>query len=100
MGTRFLDQYSFLHFSSGVIAYFFNIPLWAWIIINFIFEAFENSEFGMSILQKVSFWPGGQNYRDSNINIVGDILSVIVGWGAAYFVDYLGNKYGWHSKNI
>ena len=95
MGTQFLDQYSLLHFASGVVAYFFGISLPIWIIINIIFEAAENSEPGMALINKLPFWPGGKLFSDSPINIAGDILSVIVGWLAGYFANYLGDKYGW-----
>lgn len=99
MGTQFLDQYSLLHFAAGVVGYFFGIPLLIWILLNFIFEAVENSEFGMNIINNVPFWPGGKRFRDSDINIAGDILSATVGWIAAYYLDYLGNKYKWFDIN-
>lgn len=89
MGVHFLDQYSLLHFASGVVAYFFGIPLVWWFVINIVFETFENSQLGMDVIQKISFWPGGKPYRDSNLNILGDILCVLIGWGAAYFLDYI-----------
>jgi hypothetical protein len=100
MGLQFLDQYSFLHFASGVVAYFFGIPFNAWFFINIVFEVFENSEFGMNIINKITFWPGGKTFPDAFINIVGDIISVMLGWAAAYGIDYLGKKYEWFPKNL
>jgi hypothetical protein len=87
MGLYFLDQYSLLHFASGVVAYFLGIPLIWWFVINIIFEALENSTFGMGIVRSIPFWPGGKPYRDSNINILGDILCILLGWGVAYWLD-------------
>lgn len=97
MGTQAVDQYSFLHFSAGVIAYFWNVPLIAWFIINLLFEAFENSAFGMGIIQKISFFPGGQSQADVPSNIVCDIIFCMLGWAAGYGVDYLGKKYKWYN---
>lgn len=101
MGTQALDQYSFLHFSTGVIAYFFNVPLWVWFIINIIFEIFENSVFGMRILDNLSFYPGVESgiplKPEIKINIVCDVLCCILGWCVAYCVDYLGKKYLWYN---
>lgn len=96
MGTKFLDQYSLLHFAAGVVAYFWGIPFFVWFGINIIFEAFENSEFGINLINNISAWPGGKPYPDSAINIIGDIISVLLGWGFAYFIDYLGKKYQWY----
>lgn len=95
MGKKFLDQYSLLHFAAGIVAYFFNIPLIIWIAINIAFETFENSSLGMSIINKLPVWPGEKRFADSLLNICGDILSVILGWCLAYYIDYLGNKYQW-----
>lgn len=93
MGIHLLDQYSFLHFSAGVVAYFFYIPLLWWFLLNIAFEVIENSEFGMSITRNLPFWPGGKRFRDANINILGDIICVLLGWGAAYLVDQFVKKY-------
>lgn len=93
MGLRFLDQYSLLHFASGVVAYFFGIPLIWWFVINVVFEIVENSEFGMNITRNLSFWPGGKAYRDADINILGDIICVLLGWGAAWAVDRFVKKH-------
>ena len=34
MGNKFLDQYTYLHFATGIVAYFFGISKKNWIIIN------------------------------------------------------------------
>lgn len=96
MGLRFADQYSLLHFASGVVAYFVGVPLIAWIILHAIFEIVENSAFGMGLINKVSFWPGGKPQADALINSIGDEFFAVLGWIVAYWVDYLGKKYGWY----
>lgn len=95
MGTQFLDQYSLLHFAAGVVGYFFGIPLYLWIIINILFEVIENSPTGMNLINNIPFWPGGKRFSDASINILGDIISATLGWIVSYYLDYLGNKYGW-----
>lgn len=96
MGTRFADQFSLLHFAAGVVAYFFGIPFLVWVILNLLFEIAENSPQGIRLINSFSFWPGGKPYPDSLINIIGDIFFIILGWGAAYLLDYLGDRYRWY----
>ena len=43
MGKQFLDQYSLLHFSQGVVAYFWGTPFHIWVITHASFEFLENS---------------------------------------------------------
>lgn len=98
MGHLFLDQYSLLHFSAGVIAYFIKIDIKTWIIINILFETLDNSKIGKEIINNIAlFWPGGRKkYPDTLINSMGDILSCILGWYVAFLVDTYGNKMGWY----
>lgn len=101
MGYRFLDQYSLLHFAMGVVAYFLGIKLPIWIILNIIYEIIENTPSGIKLINKLSwFWPGGKKHPDSIINIIGDILSAVIGWYIAYQLDNIGKKYHWYKKNI
>lgn len=95
MGTRIFDQYSVLHFAAGIVAYFIHVPLWLWFIFNIIFEVFENSIFGMSLINQISIWPGGKDKADLPINSICDIIFCMLGWRFAYFMDYLGKKYMW-----
>ena len=101
MGLNFLDQYSYLHFASGVIVYFFGISLKNWIILHIIFEILENTEYGIHFINTyLTFWPGGKPHSDSIINMTGDTIFSILGWLSAYFLDTIGNKYGWYSLHI
>lgn len=101
MGLNFIDQYSYLHFASGIIAYFFDISLLYWLIIHTVFEIMENTENGIFIINKyLTFWPGGKPYKDSFINSVGDTLFSILGWYSAYKLDILGSKYKFYEQHI
>ena len=60
MGVRFFDQFTYLHFAVGIIAYFWNISLVYWIVLHAIFEFVENTQMGIKIINKyIVFWPGG-----------------------------------------
>lgn len=91
-----IDQYSLLHFSVGVVAYFWHVPFWLWIILNILFEIFENSSWGMRIISHISVFPGGQPRPDTLANSICDIICCLLGWGLGYFIDYLGKKYLWY----
>ena len=80
MGKQLLDQYSLLHFSTGVAAYFWGVPPFNWFLAHVTFEAVENTEAGMRFInQNVSWWPGGKPKRDELINILGDNISAMLG---------------------
>ena len=95
MGSILIDQYTYLHFSVGVVAYFWNISLFHWFILHSIFEILENTSFGMYFINHyISFWPGGKPKSDTFINNIGDILSAILGWLSAFYIDEFANQYG------
>ena len=101
MGLNFLDQYSLLHLSGGVVAYFWGVPLKYWVLVHTSFELLENTKYGMKFINKYfKLWPGGKPYSDSLINSLGDLVSAIVGWLLAYYLDHLGTKYGWYSSYL
>ena len=100
MGTKLLDQYTYLHFASGIIAYFWNINLKNWIIIHTFFEILENTKFGVYTINKFKYWPGGKPYSDNIINIIGDTIGALIGWLSAYYIDNLGKKYKWYNPHI
>lgn len=100
MGNLFLDQFSLLHFSVGVVAYFLTIKFEYWLLINLIFEFAENSPLGVTVLDNASGyfpWPGGKKRPDSLVNITGDIICAMLGWLAAYYLDKIGIQKGWYN---
>jgi hypothetical protein len=93
MGTQLVDRYTYLHFAVGIVAYFWNISILNWIIIQIIFEYLENTQIGMNYINKyITIWPGGKSSPDSVTNIIGDICSGSLGWLSAYYLDKLINK--------
>lgn len=96
MGKYFTDQYSLLHFSTGVVAYFIGIRLMIWITLHLLFELIENTQFGIYVINKyLTFWPGGKPEADAFINsMLGDNFYAILGWLSASYLDslYKGNN--------
>ena len=87
MGTKTFDQYSFLHFSVGAVAYYWDINLKNLIILHTIFEILENTVDGIKLINKFKYWPGGKDKADSPLNMLGDTISVILGWFVAYIIN-------------
>lgn len=95
------DQYSYLHFASGIIAYFWNISIIFWFILHTIFEYLENTHLGIHFINKyITFWPGGKPYADPFINNIGDTITAILGWISAYYLDKIGHQNGWYKAHI
>jgi hypothetical protein len=86
MGKRFLDQYSLLHWASGVVAYHWGVPPLHWFLAHAAFELVENTAAGMRFINNLVFWPGGKPRADSPRNIFGDNLSAMFGWFCAHFL--------------
>ena len=101
MGLQLFDQFTYLHFASGIIFYFFGNSIIVTIILHTLFEIIENTKFGLNIINNyLFFWPGGKPYSDSILNIIGDTIGVIIGWLSAYYIDSVGSKYGWYKRHI
>lgn len=101
MGTQLFDQYTYLHFAVGIVAYFWNISLLNWITLHTVFELLENTHTGVNIIQRyILLWPGGKIKPDSGVNMLGDTIGGIIGWLSAYYLDKLGNKYNWYDLHI
>ena len=98
MGKQLFDQYSLLHYSTGVVAYFWGIPVVPWLFLHIGFEVVENSEPGMRFINTnlKTFWPGGKPRADSFENIVGDNISTVIGWYCAKFLDDYGKENNWY----
>jgi hypothetical protein len=97
MGQTTFDQFSLLHFASGIIAYFWGLPFVWWVVIHAVFEIVENTKIGMQFINKYfTAWPGGKQHPDSFMNsMIGDNISSIVGWIFASSIDkyYQGEKF-------
>jgi hypothetical protein len=99
MGNDLIDQYSILHFSVGVITYFWQIPFLLGFIGHLIFEYFENTPQGMNIINKyfvrentILRWPGGKDKPDSFLNsMIGDNLFYALGWIISKVLDVYYN---------
>ena len=101
MGHLLFDQYTYLHFAVGIIAYFWNISLFNWFILHIAFEILENSQIGMDFINKhITCWPGGKSKPDTIINSIGDIYGAMIGWISACCLDNIGNKYKWYTLHI
>jgi len=101
MGNLLIDQYTYLHFASGIIAYFWNISFKNWIMLHTIFEILENTNFGIKVINKFYYWSSfKKSYPDSLINILGDTLGASLGWLTAFYLDYLGHKYKWYDPHL
>ncbi len=94
MGKYFIDQYSLLHFASGILAFYWNIDIKFWVILHSIFEFSENTQFGVNIINNyVTFWPGGKPYQDSFSNIFGDTFFAIFGWCFVFYYMHYTKKH-------
>ena len=95
MGKYYFDQYSYLHFASGIVAYFWGLSLLQWMSGHLLFEWAENSDSGMYFINHyVWFWPGGKKSVDTVENIVGDNIAAFIGWISAYFIDCIATRQG------
>lgn len=99
MGLQLADQYSLLHFATGIIAYFWGISFWQWFFVHALFEITENTPFGIRVINMFSYWPGGKPYADALINIIGDHFFAQIGWVCAYELDMIGSKQKWYVKH-
>ena len=98
MGQKFLDQYSFLHYAVGVVAYFWGIPLLFAVFAHVIFEYIENTNYGITFINTTlhGIWPGGKPAADSLLNQFGDTIAFGTGWLAAKWVNDFGKARNWY----
>ena len=83
-----------------MIAYFWNVPLITALLIHIIFEIFENTEQGMSIINNyfvgnsMLTWPGKKTRPDTFTNILGDNVYFVLGWIISKILDTsMGNHF-------
>jgi hypothetical protein len=89
MGYTIFDQYSLLHFATGVIAYFWSISLLLVIIGHILFEYIENTNIGMNFINKyfLQWWPGGKTHPDNLLNRTSDTVFTGLGWIVSFYLD-------------
>ena len=97
MGNQLLDQYSILHYATGVIAFFWGVPPLYFFLAHVAFEVVENTGPGMAFINKFGYWPGGKPRVDTFANIVGDNLAALLGYYCAYKLDDWGKTYKWYT---
>jgi len=86
MGKELFDAYTYLHFASGIIAFFWGISYINTLIVHTLFEFFENTLLGIRIIGDFEYWPGGKVTSDSLLNSIGDTVGVSLGWWTAYYI--------------
>jgi hypothetical protein len=88
MGTKIFDQYTLLHFATGVIAYFWGISFPFFFILHTLFELVENTKQGMNFINNYfPHWPGGKPQANTIVNRIGDTIGAVIGWFTSYFLD-------------
>ena len=88
MGIDLIDKFTYLHWSVGVSAYFVGFrPAALFFLLHCLFEAAENTETGMRLLDRIPVWPGGKTEPDTLLNIVGDTIAAMGGWASARALD-------------
>ena len=96
MGRYLFDQYTLLHAATGVVAYFFAVPLRWWVLGHTAFELSENTHAGMRLINALPVWPGGKPRADTWTNMLGDTLGAVLGWYVAAVVDSTGEQRHWY----
>ena len=94
------DQYSLLHFATGVTAYFWGVGPWWWFFGHLAWEGFENHPEGIKLVNRYWHWPGKKAgmKQDSLANTVGDNISAQAGWWCAKWLDEYGEDHGWYGE--
>ena len=98
MGLRFLDQYSLLHASVGVVAYFWGFGFLTSLLLHTLFEWAENTPTGIQFINTTlhGIWPGGKPRADAFTNVVGDTVTFAIGWIVAKALDAHGIQKKWY----
>jgi electron transfer flavoprotein alpha/beta subunit len=84
MGQSWFDEYSLLHFASGIVAFFWGLTFSTWFVLHALFEIVENTDIGRKFINEhITMWPGGKPSADSSSNMIGDQASAMLGWWCA-----------------
>ena len=87
MGEKIVDKFTYLHFGSGVVIYYWGVSLVWWLLLHTVFEILENTKHGVYFIDNyLTIWPGGKKAPDTLINSVGDTIAGLFGWLSAYGV--------------
>jgi hypothetical protein len=86
MGIFFTDKFSLLHLATGIVVYYWSMSFILWFSIHVLFEIIENTTWGMSLINRITLWPGGKNEADSILNQIGDQFYASLGWLIAHTV--------------
>src|SRR3990167_7357450 len=101
MGKLLFDQYSLLHFSVGVVMYFWGLSFWTTTLLHVLFELSENTIWGIHFINEfMVWWPGGKPQPDFIINQIGDTIMTSLGWIVSQWLDDFGTKKGWYTKHL
>jgi membrane glycosyltransferase len=94
MGQGWYDQYSLLHFATGIFAYFWGFSWIFTLVAHIVFEIVENTQLGMEFINnKIPWWPGGKPKADSIPNQISDTIMTMLGWYASRYADSLSEIY-------
>lgn len=90
MSQVFTDEFSLLHFATGIVAYFWGVPLGWWFVLHATFELLEDTQTGVRIINKLfgKIWPGGgKKVPDSFLNSeLGDNFYAVLGWIFSWYI--------------
>jgi hypothetical protein len=90
MSQVFTDEFSLLHFATGIIAQFMGLSLAQWFVIHATFEFLEDTRTGVRVINKLfgNIWPGGgKKVPDSFLNSeLGDNFYAVIGWVFAFLL--------------
>ena len=88
MGNQLFDHYSPLHAATGLMMFYWSIPLFWALVLHTIFEVVENTKAGIGFIDRFLTtkrlgwfgWPGGKDKPDSFLNSLGDTIAFAAGW--------------------
>ena len=93
MGLYAFDQFSLLHFATGIIAYFWGLPAIYTLGFHIVFEWAENTKVGMNLINNYfPLWPGGKPYADSLLNQFTDTVMTMIGWYISQYIDSISTE--------
>lgn len=87
MGEFLFDKFTYLHFGSGIVIYYWGVSFIWWMLLHTIFEVLENTKAGVHFIDRyIPFWPGGKLAPDSFINSLGDTIGALLGWVSSWWI--------------